>query len=183
MCIKKVEAWAYDGNTYPTEIDALSSAINHTIGNTGTAKLVLENLPVLLPLLDRYAEITEELSAGIKARISAGKDPAPDAPPMPPAAVRDLLASTFREKAKADKPGMQFIIRNAGYADLAELLENASDMHVNALLAKLVSNSVGGATLDAQGHDKSCRARATGFEADCRCGVLILNRTLYGVVS
>lgn len=182
MCIKRVEAWAFDGKTYEHEIDAVQVAVENMIGNPGTAKAVLGRIGELLPLLNRYDELRVERAAGRAAPGNAEKDPSPegpDAPPMPPAAVCDLLASTFRNKAKDNKPAMQKVIRGAGYEDLAELLDQATDMHVNALLAKLMDNSVGKEVLDAQGHSVTCRARATGFEADCNCGVLIRNRAIY----
>lgn len=180
MCsIKKVEAWAFGDKTFDHEIDATKAAIEHLIGNAGVSKIIFEKADKLLPLLDRFAELQMYDQAGKAAPETAGKDPTA----MPPAEVRDLLAATFREKAKISKPTMQGVIRDAGYTDLADLFERASDMHVNALLAKLVGNSVGRAVLDAQGHTEGCRARSTGFEADCRCGVLILNRSLYSLAD
>lgn len=180
MCsIKKVEAWAFGDKTFDHEIDATKAAIEHIIGNAGVSKIIFEKADKLLPLLDRFAELQTHEQAGKVASETAGKDPTA----MPPAEVRALLAATFREKAKADKPAMQTVIRYAGYEDLADLLERASDMHVNALLAKLVGNSVGKHVLDAQSHTASCRARVTGFEADCRCGKLIVNRSLYAVAN
>lgn len=176
MCsIKKVEAWAFGDKTFDHEIDATKAAIEHLIGNAGVSKIIFEKADKLLPLLDRFAELQMYDQAGKAAPETAGKDPAA----MSPAEVRDLLAATFRSKAKGNKIAMQAVIRDAGYADLSDLIDRASDMHVNALLAKLMGVIVNRVALDAQGHTVSCRARATGFEADCRCGVLILNRSLY----
>lgn len=179
MCIKKVEAWAFGDKTYDQEIDATKAAIESIIGNAGVAKIIFEKIDKLLPLLDRFAELRMYDDAAKVVPTNAGKDPSPEAPPMAPAAVRDLLAATFRNEAKEDKAGMQAIIRNAGYADLTDLIDRASDMHVNALLAKLMHNKVDGRILDAQGHSAPCRARLTGFEASCSCGVLIRNRSAY----
>lgn len=181
MCIRKVEAWAFDGKTYEREIDAVQHAVENMIGNPGTAKAVLGRIGELLPLLNRYAELRDPKIAEVAAPSNEQKGPAADEdPPMPPEAVRELLVNSIRNKAKTEgKPEMRKLIEEAGYADLGELSNEASDMHVNALLAKVTESPVSGQVLDAQGHKADCRARATGYEADCRCGVLIRNRTTY----
>lgn len=186
MCIKKVEAYAYDGKTYPREIDAIIAAIAKRIGNNeAIARNVADSAADLIPLLNRVAELRAPKKAEEAAPESAGKDPGPDAPPMPPEAVRELLVNTIRNKAREDKgkPKMQTLIRDAGFDDLTHLKEQASDLYVNALLAKVTESPVSGQVLDVQGHDKSCASRLHGYEADCRCGKLIRHRSLYALAD
>lgn len=186
MCITKVEAWAFDGKTYEHEIDAVQHAVENMLGNAGMAKTVLGRIGELLPLLDRYATLKRQ-AAGPKTSKAekVGKDPGPEAPPMSPDAVRELLVNTFRNKAREDKgkPKMQTLIRDAGFDDLTHLKEQASDLYVNALLAKVTESPVSGQVLDVQGHDKSCASRLRGYEADCRCGKLIRHRSLYALAD
>ena len=63
MCIQKVEAWSFDGKTYPREIDAVVAAIAKRIGNNeAIARNVADSAADLIPLLQRVVEMRAEHS-------------------------------------------------------------------------------------------------------------------------
>lgn len=58
MTIQKVEAWSYDGKTYPSERDAIRAAIAKRIGNNeAIARNIMDSAADILPLLQRAAEL------------------------------------------------------------------------------------------------------------------------------
>jgi len=174
--IKEVPSFRYNGKLYDTRSAAVAAGLGEIADDIkrnfahGPLDGLVKHSAALIFLLSEYRK--EEEADG----PASSKDPEPDDAPMPPQAVRELLANTIRGKAKNDRSGMQTFVSNAGYGDLPALLHYATDAHVNTLLAKLVESPVSGQVLDVQGHRPACAARATGYEADCRCGVLILNR-------
>lgn len=66
MCIKKVEAWSFDGQTYDSERKALRAAVGKIVNNPGVAEHVMSNAESLLPYLKRVIvlDAPNELSTG-----------------------------------------------------------------------------------------------------------------------
>lgn len=63
MCITKIEAWSFEGKTFPREIDAIIAAIAKRIGNNeAIARNVADSAADLIPLLQRVVEMRAENS-------------------------------------------------------------------------------------------------------------------------
>lgn len=72
MNITKVEAWSFDGKTYPTEGQALRAAVAKLVANEAVAQTVIDNSPALIPLLQRIVEIGPEHAVKpVASRIQA----------------------------------------------------------------------------------------------------------------
>lgn len=57
MCITKVEAWSFDGKTYPTEALAIKAAVGKIVSNEALTNAVLQHAEELMPYLERIVEI------------------------------------------------------------------------------------------------------------------------------
>lgn len=57
MCITKTEAWAFGGQSFPTESRAINAAIGKYIDNPAGAQKVMDSASLLIPLLQRIVEI------------------------------------------------------------------------------------------------------------------------------
>jgi len=78
MCIKKVEAWSFDGKTYPTEDAALRAAITKHLGTNAAANEAMRNADDLVPLLQR---VIDNRSGNVAAEVTSendDKDPEPE---------------------------------------------------------------------------------------------------------
>lgn len=60
MTISRVEAWSFDGKTYPTEGQAIHAAVAKTLANPAIAQKVIDHSSDLIPLLQRVVEIEAE---------------------------------------------------------------------------------------------------------------------------
>lgn len=182
MTISKIEAWRDSkGGVHVTERAALANEVLIVTGfKMSDADTVIANADKLVPLLQRIIDMAAEAAAPTKPPALPESDGRPaaetavDPSDMTPDQVRDLLKTTMIQHP--DKAAIRQTIESAGYRDLLELLDRASDEHVRALLAKVVRSQVSGRVLDAQGHAVNCKSRATGYEADCHCGVLDKHR-------
>lgn len=76
MCITKVEAWSFDGKTYPTEGRAIHAAVTKLIDNAGVAQKVIDCSSDLIPLLQRVVEIEAEKHQPARAAATTDRDPA-----------------------------------------------------------------------------------------------------------
>jgi len=79
MCIKKVEAWSFDGKTYPTEDAALRAAITKHLGTNAAGNEAMRNADDLVPLLQR---VIDNRSGNVAAEVTSendDKDPEPNA--------------------------------------------------------------------------------------------------------
>lgn len=125
MCIKKVEAWSFDGQTYDSERKAIRAAVGKIVNNPGVAEHVINSAEALLPYLERVIQLDAPVDAS--GTTATGTEVTSEKLDGEPKRLSNkVLIDALRQGGIKTSLAAQRFIDECGYQDFEHFLRRAT---------------------------------------------------------